>query len=102
MIFKHHIFICTNERKADDPKGCCTARGSHKVVEAFKEELKKRNLKGEVRANKAGCLDQCSYGAVVVIYPEATWYSKVTPEDAPAIVEAMMAGTVFEPKRLKK
>ena len=31
-----------------------------------------------VRANKAGCLDQCEHGPTVVVYPEAVWYGHVT------------------------
>jgi hypothetical protein len=38
-------------------------------------------LKGRVRANAAGCLDQCEHGPTVVIYPEAVWYGGVAPED---------------------
>lgn len=38
-------------------------------------------LRGRVRINKAGCLDQCEHGVAVVVYPEAVWYGGVTPED---------------------
>ncbi len=91
-IFKHHIFVCQNERESSDPRGCCVARGSHEVLEAFKAELKSRGLKGEVRANKAGCLDQCAFGPSVVIYPEGTWYAHVKPSDVPEIVTSMLEG----------
>ena len=40
----------------------------------FKQEAKRLNLKGVVRANKAGCLDYCAQGPTVVVYPEGVWY----------------------------
>ena len=72
------------------------------MIEAFRTELKSRNLKGIVRANKAGCLDQCGFGPVVVIYPEATWYGKVQPTDVQEIVEGMLSGKPVERLLIKK
>jgi (2Fe-2S) ferredoxin len=52
----------------------------------FKDKVKDAGLKATVRANKAGCLDQCEHGPTVVVYPEAVWYGFVKPEDVDAIV----------------
>ena len=41
----------------------------------------------QVRANSAGCLDQCEAGPTLVIYPQAIWYGNVQEEDVPRIVE---------------
>lgn len=85
--YKHHIFICMNKRSEDDPRGCCSQRGSEKIRDTFKEALFKRGLKGKVRANQAGCLDACAFGPSVVIYPEGIWYTLRTREDALEIIE---------------
>ncbi len=85
--FERHIFICTNERKPDDPRGCCTARGSGKIREFFKEEVKRRGLKDKVRANAAGCLDHCEFGPTVVVYPEGVWYHVENEADAREILD---------------
>jgi len=90
--FEKHIFICTNERSPDDPKGCCAAKNAREIAARFKEELHKRGLKGKMRANKAGCLDLCEWGPTVVIYPEGVWYKQVTPDDVPEIIEAHLIG----------
>lgn len=90
--FQRHIFVCTNRRPDDHPKGCCAAKGSEEVRELFKEELEKRGLKGRVRANAAGCLDQCAFGITVVVYPEAVWYARVKPEDVREIVDEHIVG----------
>src|SRR5207249_11775785 len=53
----------------------------------FKSETKRLNLKGLVRANKAGCLDHCEMGPSVVIYPEGVWYWVGTEADVTEIME---------------
>ena len=43
-------------------------------------------LKSKVRVNKAGCLDACSKGPTLVIYPDETWYAPRTKEDMEEIL----------------
>lgn len=45
-------------------------------------------MKGRVRANRSGCLDQCEHGPTVVVYPEGVWYGGVKPEDVVEIIES--------------
>ncbi len=86
--FVRHIFICTNQRPAGSLRGSCDPEGTARLHSQFKKELAARGLKGEVRANRAGCLDQCEHGTVVVVYPEAVWYRGVTADDVTEIVDA--------------
>jgi (2Fe-2S) ferredoxin len=90
--FRHHVFVCENERPPDDPRGCCACKGSRDIRQALKAELKRRNLKGLVRANAAGCLDACAHGPSIVVYPEGVWYGGVRVEDVPEIVERHLVG----------
>jgi (2Fe-2S) ferredoxin len=90
--FRRHVFVCENRRPPDDPRGCCACKGSEAIRQALKEELKRRGLKGQVRANAAGCLDACAYGPSMVVYPEGVWYSHVRIEDVPEIVERHLIG----------
>lgn len=95
--FTHHIFICCNRREPGHARGCCDPDGSEALRNAFKVELKKRDLGPLVRANKAGCLDQCELGPTVVIYPQAIWYGHVQPSDVPRIIdETIIGGRVLE------
>ena len=87
-VFEHHIFICTNTRPVDHPRGCCDPDALAELQLAFKKELAARGLKDTVRANKAGCLEQCEHGPSVVVYPEAVWYGRVTIADVAEIVES--------------
>ena len=86
-FFDKHVFICTNRRDPSNPKGSCAAKGSEAIREEFKKQIYERGLKGRMRANAAGCLDQCENGCTVVVYPEQVWYGHVKPEDVNEIIE---------------
>ena len=90
--YERHLFVCVNERPAGHPRGCCLAKGSGELRDAFKKALKSRGLAGRVRANKAGCLDTCEQGISVVVYPEGVWYGGVTLADVDEIVERHIIG----------
>ena len=90
--FHRHVFVCINERPADHPKGCCKAKGGVEVRDRLKQELTSRGLSKIVRANNAGCLDQCEHGVTVVVYPEQVWYGGVTVADIPELVDKHLVG----------
>ena len=90
--FERHIFVCINERPEGHPRGCCHSRGGEELHRLFKVKLAQRGIKGTVRANKSGCLDQCEVGPTVVVYPEAVWYMHVTPADVEEIIESHIIG----------
>ncbi|MGH8600390.1 MAG: (2Fe-2S) ferredoxin domain-containing protein, partial [Burkholderiales bacterium] len=55
---------------------------------------------GKIRVNQSGCLDRCDEGPVMVVYPEAVWYTYVDEEDVDEIIsEHLQNGRVVE--RLK-
>jgi (2Fe-2S) ferredoxin len=91
---ERHIFICTNRRSEDNPKGCCASKDAELVRSEFKRLVFERDLRDTMRANAAGCLDQCEHGVTVVVYPEGVWYGGVTPADVPEIVEQHLQGGV--------
>jgi (2Fe-2S) ferredoxin len=90
--FKRHIFFCLNER----PQGeaCCAQHNAQAAFDHCKQRVKALGLSGpgQVRVNKAGCLDRCSAGPVAVVYPEAVWYSFVDLKDIDEIVERHLQG----------
>lgn len=92
--FDRHVFVCTNQREPGHPKGCCADKGAEEVREAFKRALEAHGLRKRVRANAAGCLDQCSRGTAVVVYPEQVWYGGVTIADVEEIVTSHLVGGV--------
>ncbi|MFO0774185.1 MAG: (2Fe-2S) ferredoxin domain-containing protein [Nitrospiraceae bacterium] len=90
--YQRHLFVCTNQRGPDDERGCCAKLGSEALHAHFKQEAKRLNLKNIVRTNKAGCLDHCSQGPSVVVYPEGVWYQVHTVADATEIMERHIVG----------
>ena len=95
--FACHLFVCTNKRADDDPRGSCTARGSAAVLDALKAKAKAAGLKGKVRVNSAGCLDACEHGVTIVCYPQNAWYAHVTTADVDEIVErTLKRGEIIE------
>ena len=73
-------------------RGCCSRKGGSAIRDEFKKQLTERGLKGLVRANKAGCLDQCENGVTVVVYPEQVWYGNVSLTDVDEIIDAHIIG----------
>jgi (2Fe-2S) ferredoxin len=98
--YKHHVFFCCNKR--DPPEACCAARGAAEMQAYAKQRVKELSLngKGNVRINKAGCLDRCEEGPVIVVYPEEVWYTYVDRHDIDEIIDShVVHGLVVE--RLK-
>src|SRR5262245_46052886 len=95
--FTHHIFVCCNTREPGHARGCCDPTRSQAIRNALKAELKRRGLSDRVRANMAGCLDQCEHGPNLVIYPQGIWYGGVRIEDVPRIIDqTIMRGIVLD------
>ncbi len=73
----------------------CTSSGSHKIVETLKAEIEKQGLTDEVEVIQTGCHGLCALGPIMIIYPEAAFYSMVKEENIPEIVsEHLLRGNV--------
>jgi (2Fe-2S) ferredoxin len=95
--YRHHVFFCTNER--EDGSQSCGQCGAQAMRDYLKRRAKELGIagKGGVRINTAGCLDRCEEGPVIVVYPEATWYTYVDQEDIDEILsEHLLKGQVVE------
>lgn len=79
-----HVFICTFG------DWCKRDGDTEAIVKRFKQEVIRAGLLGRVRINKAGCLNQCGHGPMVVFYPQDRWYAGVTTDDIADLVRAEM------------
>ena len=98
--YRQHVFFCVNQR--EDGAMCCNNRGSQELRDYAKGRIKalKLNGTGKIRINSAGCLDRCDEGPVMVVYPEAVWYTYADEKDIDEIIkEHLQKGRVV--KRLK-
>ena len=99
--YRYHVFFCTNLR--EDGSDCCQRYGAKKLRDHAKQRSKELGLtgKGGVRINTAGCLDRCAEGPVMVIYPEATWYTYLDRADVDEIIEEhLQHGRIVERLRI--
>ncbi|MBK6972298.1 MAG: NAD(P)H-dependent oxidoreductase subunit E [Sterolibacteriaceae bacterium] len=99
--FKYHVFFCCNQREPGET--CCNNHGASDVRGYAKDRVKALKLAGEgkVRINQAGCLDRCDQGPVLVVYPEAVWYTYVDESDIDEIIDEHLAhGRVVERLRI--
>lgn len=86
-MYRSHVLVCGGTG--------CTSSGSLKIMEALNEEIKKNGLEKEVSVVQTGCHGLCALGPIMVVYPEATFYSMVKSEDIPEIVsEHLLKGRI--------
>ena len=100
--FVRHIFVCTNARPEGHPRGCCSEKRSNEIRDRLKTLAARNGLKGKVRINTAGCLDQCEHGVTLVVYPEAIWYGFVTLDDVDELFQShILGGTPVQRLRIR-
>lgn len=76
---KAHIMMCGGA-------GCISSKCTD-VVAAMKAALAKNGIADQVQIILTGCMGPCDMGPVAIVYPQATFYRRLKPQDAEAIVE---------------
>ena len=86
-MYRSHVLVCGGTG--------CTSSGSQQIMETLKEEIKKAGLEKEVSVVQTGCHGLCALGPIMIVYPDASFYSMVKVEDIPEIVqEHLLKGRV--------
>ena len=86
-MYRSHVLVCGGTG--------CTSSGSQQIMETLKSEIEKNGLSQEVSVVQTGCHGLCALGPIMIIYPDATFYSMVKVEDIPEIVsEHLLKGRV--------
>lgn len=92
---EHYLFVCTNRRPDDDPRGSCAAAGSEDLVKRLRAKLAELGgAKSAARVCSTSCLDLCDIGAAVVQEPNHVAYGGVTSNDVAEIAQGAIDGTV--------
>lgn len=78
-FYRSHVLVCGGTG--------CTSSGSANIINKFEVELKNKGLDKEVKVVRTGCFGLCALGPVVIVYPEGSFYSMVSVDDVPEIVE---------------
>ncbi len=88
-MYRSHVLVCGGTG--------CTSSGGVEVYNAFEKEVKAQGLDKEIAVVQTGCHGLCAEGPVVVVYPDATFYARVSPQDVPEIVsEHLLKGRQVE------
>ena len=86
-MYRSHVLVCGGTG--------CTSSGSMQIINKLEEEIKKNGLEEEVCVVKTGCHGLCALGPIMIVYPEAAFYSMVNIDDIPEIVsEHLLKGRV--------
>ena len=86
-MYRSHVLVCGGTG--------CTSSGSPQIMDTLKNELKRQGLEEEVAVVETGCHGLCALGPIMIVYPDATFYSMVQPGDIPEIVsEHLLKGRV--------
>jgi (2Fe-2S) ferredoxin len=99
--YGYHVFFCTNLR--EDGSQCCGRCNAQSLRDYAKQRTKELGIAGPgaVRVNTAGCMDRCSEGPVLVVYPEGVWYTYVDRDDVDEIIDQhLLQGRVVERLRI--
>ena len=88
-MYRSHVLVCGGTG--------CTSSGSHQIMETLKLELDKNGLTDEVAVVQTGCHGLCALGPIMIVYPDASFYSMVKTQDIPEIVtEHLLKGRVVK------
>ena len=86
-MIRSHVLICGGTG--------CSASGSVNIRTSLENEIANAGLTQEIKVVQTGCFGLCELGPIMIVYPEGTFYSRVTVEDVPEIVsEHLLKGRV--------
>ncbi|MCD8151998.1 MAG: NADH-quinone oxidoreductase subunit NuoF [Clostridiales bacterium] len=88
-MYRAHVLVCGGTG--------CTSSGSGQVIQALIEEIWQNHLEKEIAVVQTGCHGLCAEGPVMVVYPDAVFYTHVQVKDVREIVhEHLLKGRVVD------
>ncbi len=78
-MYRSHVLVCGGTG--------CTSSHSNEIIEKLESEIAAKGLQDEIKVIKTGCFGLCALGPIMIVYPEGCFYSEVTVDDVPEIVE---------------
>ena len=82
--YKYRALVCSG--------GGCVSANCHAVKNALLTAIQENQLEDEVQVIETGCIGTCNLGPVMVLQPEEAYYTRLTPEDIPGIVNSNFLG----------
>ncbi|MFB8789278.1 MAG: (2Fe-2S) ferredoxin domain-containing protein [Potamolinea sp.] len=72
-------------------KSSCRKRGADQVCQAVAASLRDHGLEDQVAIKSTGCMNQCKTGPCVVLMPDKSRYTQVSPQEIPTLIEKHFA-----------
>ena len=93
------VWICTNRRADDHPRGSCAAKGSEAMLEELKRASKAAGQGARVRVMASSCIDHCEHGVTAAVMPDGVLLGQLSAADVPALVRGLdtAGGVLAEP-----
>lgn len=76
---KSRVLVCK--------KSSCRKRGADAVCQSLAMALDQAGLNSQVEIKLTGCMDRCKAGPNIVVMPDKTKYTRVSPNQIPTIIE---------------
>ena len=101
--YQHLVFVCSNRRPRDNPKGSCAPKGAQEVLGLLKQAVHSLGFKRNIRVVESGCLNCCNRGVTLVVQSAErelgeTWYTGVNSTNAMELFEShFIHQRVYEP-----
>lgn len=81
---RHVILVCQGTG--------CVSGGSEQLFSVLKDALETSGNGEDIHVKRTGCHGFCQQGPLAVIEPEGIFYTKVTKEDIPEIIQSLSSG----------
>lgn len=88
-MYRSHVLVCGGTG--------CTSSGCQLIIKTLQAEIDRNGLTEEIAVVQTGCHGLCALGPIMIVYPEAAFYSMVKAEDVPEIVqEHLLKGRIVK------
>ncbi len=90
--WKVHLFFCTGSK--------CLGKGSEELKLLAQQKLAQSAEANEILITKSGCLDQCDYGPIALLYPEGKWFSSLDEKSTSLMIDQIVNGQEVLPRNI--
>ncbi|MHB1286856.1 MAG: (2Fe-2S) ferredoxin domain-containing protein [Leptospirales bacterium] len=90
--YRHHFLFCTGNK--------CLGKGNEELKLGAQSRIASLGLDQDILVTKTGCLDQCEYGPMVLVYPEGSWFSGMDERSVCELIDQVTAEKPLLPRHL--